>query len=121
MSSLQKIKKLPLIIGLFLIMIWGASKKIIFQTNSTLCLEHTAKLFPSYLDRLDKLTCLTDASWEQFHRTARPILPEIISDKELKFIYHFLQEPSPAHLDETATQADKLKVLLIFSSIANQQ
>lgn len=119
MSILQKIKKLPLIIGIFLIIVWSASKKVILQIDSTLCIEHTAKPFPSYLDQLDKLTCLTNASWEQFYTTARPILPEIISDKELKFVYRFLQEPSPVHLDETATQEDKLKALLIFSSVVN--
>ena len=121
MDKLPNIKKLPLIIGVLLIIVWSASKKTIFQLDHTLCIEHTAKPLPSYLDRLDKLTCLTNASWEQFYRTARPILPEVISEEELKFVYHFFQAPSPAYLEKTATQADKLKVLLIFSSIVNPE
>ena len=121
MDTRQKLKKLPLIIGGLLIMIWGATQKTIFQINHTLCIEHTAKPLPSYLDQLDKLTCLTNASWEQFYTTSRPILPAVISDEELKFVYHFLQAPSPPQLDETATQTDKLKVLLLFSSIRNPE
>lgn len=120
MDVLQKMKKLPLIIGGLLLIFWSASKKTIFQLDHTLCIEHTAKPFPSYLDRLDKLTCLTNASWEQFYTTARPILPEVISDAELKFVYHFLQKPSQTHLDEPTTQADRLKVLLILSSVVNE-
>jgi len=122
MNTRQKMKKLPLIIGAFLLIIWGASKKVIFQVEDTLCIEHNTKLYPSHLDRLDKLTCLANTSWEQFHRTARPLLPEIISDKELDFVYHFLQQPpKEGYFDEPAAQEDRLKVLLILSAIVNPE
>jgi len=122
MNTRQTIKKWPLIVGAFLMVIWSANKKMIFQIEDTLCIEHTTKLSPSYVDRLDKLTCLTDTSWEQFHRTARPLLPEVISDKELEFVYHFLQQPpKEGYFDEPSAQKDRLKILLIFSSIANPE
>lgn len=111
---MQKLGKLPLLIGVLLIIMWGASKKINLREESTLTDKVATNLSFS---NLDKLSGVTTASWEVFYATARPILPPVISDSELHFIYEMLQTPTQAYFDEPTTQKDKLKALLILFTL----
>lgn len=114
---MRKLKKTPLIVGLLLMITWGASKKVMVQINKIPCAKYTATLFPSYKDKLKRLNCLTTTNWETFYKNARPLLSDNVSDEELHFIYTFFQKEEEANFDTATSKESKLEVLLLFVSI----
>jgi len=120
--AMEGLKKLPLFIGLLIITLWGAHKKINLPIVTSLCVPSTPTELISYKDKLQQLSCLTTKNWSAFYDTARPVLPESVSDEELQFIYKFLQRKEEAvHFDKTASSEKRLEILLLFASIANSE
>ena len=83
-------KKIPLYFGLFLIVVWGANRKI----APSLAGNDKAKQAPgvpiTYSKKLDKSLDLSTLSWEEFHRIYQPQFSEL-TDEALYQLYKELK------------------------------
>lgn len=112
---MQTLKKLPLLIGFLLMIAWGASKKVYTLQKHNAYLSDTSTLLES---NLEELTQSTYATWGEFYKTTRPKLSKLITDQELKHIYHFLhKEETEEDQELTENRKSKLEALLILFTL----
>jgi len=102
------LKKLPLFITVLLMVIWGASKKINIQEAPSFSTSTITSLSVDNLEKLSKLTYKTRA---EFYAIIRPQLSSLITDRELLFIYDFLQKED---VEVMQVRKDKLEALLVL-------
>jgi len=109
------LKKLPLFITVLLIIIWSASKKINLQEVPSF---NSANVASIAADNLEKLSKLTYKSREEFYNVIRPKLSSLVTDRELFFIYDFLQKED---LELLQVRKEKLEALLILFTMKPSQ
>ncbi|MEM1124801.1 MAG: hypothetical protein AAGJ18_30465 [Bacteroidota bacterium] len=113
MRTILTKEKWPLLFGFLLVIFCVVHSKTIVKISQICTSPATAATQPTHLEHLERLTCLTDTSWEEFRTVARPLLPRLISDFELNFVYHYLQRPMEKDT-VSMTREEQLKILLIF-------
>ena len=78
---MQTLKKLPLFIGMFLVVIWGASKKMNLQNENS----STVDQLQTNVTQMNNISNLLTSNGEDFYANTRPLLPQLISDEELHY------------------------------------
>ena len=109
---MRKLKKLPLFMGLFLIVLWGAYKKSSLQIASTPPIAQVSPPSPFKDHKEDPSKETKIPSWDRFYTFFRPLLPAFVSDSDLKYFYAFIQDIAKKDNSRPITPTYKLVTIL---------
>jgi len=85
-------KKIPLYCGIFLITIWGASKKVVPFLRTDELKKKEVILTTSYFNDLEESLDLSTISWAEFYRIFRPQVSQLVTDEALYEVYKKLKK-----------------------------
>lgn len=85
-------KKIPLYIGILLIVIWGANRKVVSSIDRVSKVTQKLEIPASYLKKLESSKELTMLTWEEFYQIFRPQFSKSVTDAALHQLYTELKK-----------------------------
>lgn len=93
-------KKIPLYLWLFLVLVWGASQKITSSFREDDKAQKDTELAITYFEALDKPLDLSTLSWEEFYRVHHHQFSSL-TNEELYQLYQELKRQDSLYIHST--------------------